>query len=158
MKSQTCCFSGHRKIPKAHYIALENALRNCIIDLINNGVLYFGSGGALGFDTLAAKTIISLRQQYPKIKLIMVYPCKSQTRFWCAEDINNYEKIKRLSDKVVYLSDEYTADCMFKRNRHLIDNSSYCICYLTKDDGGTAYTVNYARKSGLEIINLAEKL
>ncbi len=31
------------------------------------------------------------------------------------------------------------------------------MCYLTKDTGGTAYTVNYAQKHGLSVINLAEK-
>ena len=44
---------------------------------------------------------------------------------------------------------------MQKRNRHLVDNSSACICYLTKSAGGTAYTVNYARRMGLRIINIA---
>ena len=44
---------------------------------------------------------------------------------------------------------------MFKRNRHLIDNSSLCICYLTKNSGGTAFTVNYALKKGLIITNVA---
>ena len=59
------------------------------------------------------------------------------------------------SDKVVYTARQYTRGCMFKRNRHLVDNSSVCVCYLTKDSGGTAYTVDYAEKKGLEIINLA---
>ena len=44
---------------------------------------------------------------------------------------------------------------MHKRNRHLVDNSSVCVCYLNKENGGTAYTVRYAGKKGLEIINLA---
>ncbi len=47
--------------------------------------------------------------------------------------------------------------CIVKRNRHLVDYSSACICYLNKSTGGTAYTVEYAKKRGLQIINLAEK-
>lgn len=47
---------------------------------------------------------------------------------------------------------------MQKRNRHLVDNSSACICYLTKPTGGTAYTVNYASEHGLMIINIAQQL
>ena len=46
--------------------------------------------------------------------------------------------------------------CMHKRNRHLVDNSSVCVCYLNKENGGTAYTVDYAGKKGLEIINLVK--
>lgn len=45
---------------------------------------------------------------------------------------------------------------MHKRNRYLVDNSSVCVCYLTEDTGGTAYTVNYAIKSGLKVINTAK--
>ena len=48
-----------------------------------------------------------------------------------------------------------TQGCMYKRNRHLVDHSGVCVCYLTKDSGGTTYTVRYARAHGLEIINLA---
>ena len=69
--------------------------------------------------------------------------------------MQEYERIKALADKVVYTSQEYTKGCMHKRNRHLVDHSSVCVCYLTKKDGGTAYTVDYAEKQGLEIFNLA---
>ena len=70
--------------------------------------------------------------------------------------MQEYERIEALEDKVVYTSQEYTKGCMFKRNRHLVDNSSVCICYLTKEDGGTAYTANYARQQGLEVVNIAQ--
>ena len=43
-----------------------------------------------------------------------------------------------------------------KRNRHLVDNSSACISYLTENKGGTFYTVNYAKSKGVEVINIAE--
>lgn len=56
---------------------------------------------------------------------------------------------------MVYTAQQYTKGCMHKRNRHLVDNSSVCVCYLNRESGGTAYTVNYAKKNGLEIINLA---
>lgn len=45
---------------------------------------------------------------------------------------------------------------MHKRNRHLVDNSSACISYLTENKGGTFYTVNYAKSKGVEVINIAE--
>ncbi len=44
---------------------------------------------------------------------------------------------------------------MFKRNRHLVDHSGVCVCYLTKERGGTAYTAQYAQRQGLEIVNTA---
>lgn len=48
--------------------------------------------------------------------------------------------------------------CMHKRNRYMVDNSNYCICCLTEEKDGTAYTVSYAKKQNLKIINLANLL
>ena len=70
-------------------------------------------------------------------------------------DIAIYEEIKSQADKVVYTSHDYFRGCMFKRNRHLVNGSSVCIAYLTQEKGGTAYTVNYARQSNVQVINLA---
>lgn len=53
------------------------------------------------------------------------------------------------------LSENYSVDCMHKRNRHLVNFSGYCVAYLNKNSGGTAFTVNYARQNGLEIFNLS---
>ena len=127
------------------------------MELYRRGILYYGAGGAVGFDCLAAQTVLRLRESCPDMKLILVLPCLNQTRGWRAEDVAEYERIKEQADKVTYVSQQYTRDCMFKRNRHLVDYSSVCICYLEKAAGGTAYTVEYAKKRGLRITNLAEK-
>jgi Protein of unknown function (DUF1273). len=89
------------------------------------------------------------------MKLILVLPCYTQTRNGREKDIEIYKDIKQRSDKFVYISKKYTYKCMFKRNRHLVDNSSVCICYLTKQNGGTAYTMGYAKLNRLHIINVA---
>ena len=119
-----------------------------VIEAIEQGYRYFGCGGALGFDTLAAQTVLELKNEYPQIRLILVLPCRDQTRDWKEADIAEYERIMKAAD--------YYSGCMHKRNRHLVDNSSLCICYLTEQSGGTVYTVNYARSQGLKIINVAE--
>ena len=155
MKERTCCFTGHRKIPPMQSVEIAERLKTELIKLIDQGYLYFGAGGALGFDTIAAKAVLTLQQSCPQIKLILVLPCKTQTRGWEKEDIAIYEDIKNRCNKVVYTSEDYTRGCMLKRNRHLVDNSSACVCYLTESKGGTAYTVDYARRSGIKIVNLA---
>lgn len=134
---------------------VKKRLEKVIEESIQTGYLYFGAGGALGFDTLAANTVIKLRTKYPDIKLILVLPCKTQTRGWKQSDIEEYERIFKAADKVVYTSENYFSGCMHKRNRHLVNNSSLCICYLTEDNGGTFYTVNYAKQNGLSIVNIA---
>ena len=158
LKQRTACFTGHRKIPPEQQEKVVRQLRKALIELVDSGYRYFGAGGALGFDTLAAQTVLSLRAEYPQIKLILVLPCLSQTRGWSTGDIEIYEDIKSNADKVVYTSEEYTRGCMHKRNRHLVDNSSVCICYLTEATGGTAYTVDYAQTKNLTVINLGETI
>ena len=156
MRSHTCCFTGHRQIPPEKRAEIAEQLEHVIISLYQRGVRFYGAGGARGFDSLAAQTVLRLRGSSPGMKLILVLPCLTQTKGWPAADVAEYERIKGLADKVVYTAQAYTAGCMHKRNRHLVDNSSVCVCYLTKDSGGTAYTVRYARKRGLEVINLAQ--
>ena len=157
MKTKTCCFTGHRKIPPAQDKNIAKRLRLEIEAMIRRGVVYFGAGGALGFDTMAAEAVLELRKKYPQIRLILVLPCKTQTLNWSEQSRAIYQNIQKACDKYVYLSEEYTRDCMKKRNRHLVQNSAYCICYLTKRFGGTAYTVEYAKKNGLKIVNIADE-
>jgi uncharacterized phage-like protein YoqJ len=155
MRDKTVCFTGHRYISPSEKKKIEPWLEALLEKLIGEGYLYFGAGGAIGFDTLAAKTVLRLRKKHPDIKLILVLPCKSQIMGWKMKDIIVYERIKKQADKVVYTSESYDTGCMFKRNRHLVDHSSVCICYLVAASGGTAYTVEYATQNGLRVINLA---
>lgn len=155
MREKACCFTGHRKFTPD--IRLQKRLEEEMIRLISRGVSYFGCGGALGFDTFAAMTVLRLREPYPHVKLILVLPCPEQDRYWGAADQALYESIKARADKIVYASDRYDRFCMRKRNCMLVDGSSHCICYLNEAKGGTAFTVRYARKKGLEILNLLDE-
>lgn len=154
MRSRTCCFTGHRDLSPSEQARITKKLEQTVSGLIQSGVRYFGTGGARGFDTLAAQTVLKLREQYPHIRLILVLPCLSQTRGWQEADIRTYETIKAAADKIRYTSQEYTPGCMHKRNRHLVDHSGVCVCYLRDSRGGTAYTVDYARKNGVPVMNL----
>ena len=155
MKQKTCCFTGHRNIKGYSKRTLAKTLETELIKLIENGYCYFGAGGALGFDTIAAQTVLHLKEKYTHIKLILVLPCVNQANSWSYEDKVVYEEIKEQADKVVYTSKYYTRGCMHKRNRYLVDNSSACVCFLTEEKGGTFYTVNYAKEKKLKIVNIA---
>ena len=126
-------------------------------ELIRSGIRYFGAGGAMGFDTMAAQVVLKARKRHSQVKLILVLPCEAQTRGWPEEAIRTYMAIKDAADKVRYTSVEYTPGCMHVRNRHLVDHSGICVAYLTENKGGTAYTVNYAKKKGIPVINLGQR-
>lgn len=154
LKPQTCCFTGSRQIPPGLAPILKEKTEKIILGLLPSGVRFFGVGGALGYDTIAAECVLDLRAVFPQIRLILILPCLDQSKNWGAENVRRYNLIKSKADKVVYTSGPYTRSCMFRRNRHLVDNSSICVAYCPHATGGTAYTVGYAKKRGLPVIFL----
>lgn len=156
MRNQTCCFTGHRHIPPEALPALSAQLETTVRGLISSGFCYFGAGGALGFDTIAAETVLRLRAEFPQIRLILVLPCRDQASGWPESNAARYKDILKRADKFVYVSDNYRPGCMQKRNRRLVDNSSACVAYCTRQTGGSAYTIDYARKNGLNILLLGK--
>lgn len=152
MRDKTCCFTGHRTLPQNERDEVRDRLYIVLHKLIEQGVQYFGSGGAMGFDLLAAEVVLELRKRYPHIRLIMVLPYENQERGWDEEEVRRYHTILEQANKVVYLQREYRCGCMLRRNRYLVDNSRVCVAYCTRVFGGTAYTVNYAKRVGIPIL------
>ena len=154
-KMKVACFSGHRNLPQ-DCTELQANLEKAIIELIERGVVFFGNGGAVGFDLIAATTALKLKEKYPHIRLVMVLPCppEQQSLKWNEDQKKRYYEILGQADMVRILSPQYTDKCMLERNRHMVDNSAYLICYLRQHSGGTFYTVKYAEKRGLEILQL----
>lgn len=157
MRDKTCCFTGHRKISANLRAVIAVEIEKRVIELIGQGYIVFETGGALGFDTVAAQVVLRVRNRYPYIRLVLVLPCRNQTDGWSEHDRRMYNYILDAADNVIYTSEEYTKGCMYKRNRRLVDDSSVCICWLKRPSGGTMYTVNYAKENGVKIINIVNK-
>ena len=156
LRKQTASFSGHRQISLDDIPELNRRLDRTLAALADHGVKYYGSGGARGFDLIAAGAVLRLRAVKPAVKLIMVLPCRDQSVKWHEEDKRSYIKTLEAADKVVYISENYYDGVMEARNRRLIENSSVCVVYLKHGRSGTSQTVRLAHERGLEIINLAE--
>ena len=148
---RTCCFTGHRMISKENKIFVAEKTYEICEELIKDGYTDFIAGGALGFDTIAAQCVLKLREKYENVKLILAFPCKNQCKGWKSADVEIYEEILKKADEIIYVSEEYYPECMKKRNRFMVDESSVCIAYLTRMSGGTAYTVTYAVEQGKKI-------
>lgn len=158
-KEKTCCFTGHRSIPREEISPLQEALKAQISAMAEKGITTFYCGGALGFDTLAAEAVLQVKKEHPAIRLHLALPCPEQADQWQAEDMARYEKIKRRADEIVIVSPRYAYGCMQKRNRYMVDRSCVCIAYLLpqQERGGTKYTVAYCGKKHIPVINLAEE-
>ena len=153
------CFSGHRpeKLPgkgkdsdpgfchllSILYLEIENALKD--------GYTVFYSGMARGIDLWAAKFIIEQRRTHPELQLICVIPYKNQNLNFRGTDKWDYSFILSQADEVICLSEEYTKDCLRKRNEYMVNHSDKLIAVMSNPRSGTGMTVNMARKKGIDI-------
>lgn len=157
IRQQTACFTGHRQLAEPVPV-IERRVSELIEKLIQQGYRYFGAGGARGFDALASESVLKLKAKYPGIRLILVLPFDDQytcERNWKPAEIEQYHRLKAQAAKIVKIAPGYHSGVYYERNRHLVDYSSVCIAYLRRTNSGTGYTVNYAEKNGLTVLNLA---
>ncbi len=148
-----CCFTGHRKIYDDED-ELYFKVKDQIIRLVKEGYTEFRCGGALGFDTLAADAVISVRQDYPHIKFVMYIPCLDQSKNFPPEQKEHYYAHTQAANRIMCLSKTYYNGCMLDRNKAMVDGSETCIAYLRQNRGGTAFTVRYAESKNCEIIHI----
>ena len=148
-------FTGHREVYRTEGSDAFGLLCATVRSFAEKGYIYFITGGAMGFDTMAAECVLKLKDEFPHIKLILMLPCREQTAKWGVWDTKKYDGILSKADDVIYVSENYTKECMFQRNRAMADASSACIAYCSKSSGGTAYTISYALKKGIPVTNLA---
>ncbi len=156
-RTLTCCFTGHRILPKEKLDAIEKRLSEVIDGLIRQNCTRFLCGGAVGFDLFAAELVIQKKRTVPQLELVMVLPCKDQHKNWNTEDKRRYQSILGKAGEVFYVCEEYCTGCMHLRNKQMVKQSDVCVAYFTRG-GGTGHTVDCAREKGIEVINIAHML
>lgn len=157
-QSLICCFTGHREITPSHVEPLAALLDRTLSTLIDSGVTTYRTGGAIGFDTMAALKVLERKESDPRIRLELFLPCRDQSVGWADFNQSAYRYILDHADYVRVLHERYQKGCMFQRNRAMVQGSRFCIGYCTEARGGSVYTLRYARTQGCRIINLADLL
>lgn len=158
MSGKVCCFSGHRVLPQEQREALRPLLERTVRVLIGQGYTRFWTGGAMGFDMMAAQTIVRLKQEFPQLSLSLALPCERHWRRWPQQEKMALCALLEQVEDVVYVSRSYSKLCMLLRNRYLVEQSSACVCFCVRKKSGTGYTMRYAEQCGLSVLNLAELL
>lgn len=157
---KTCFFSGHRILPAIKKDKIISLLERSIIEKYNAGITDFISGGALGFDTIAAQTVIRLKENlelYGKMRLILFLPCYDSDINWNIDDQNILSAIKFYADSIEVIEKSgYTSTCLKNRNRKMVESSCCGIVYKTTNHGGTGQTVAIAKSLDRPVINLAD--
>lgn len=156
-----CCLTGHRILPRSRQEreAIKDNLRKVIASLAGEDVTVFYTGGARGFDTMAAITVLEMKALFPEIRLYLALPHPDQAEKWPRKERELYEQIKEHADQIQFISPVYTSDCMRQRNYYMVEHSRICAYYMVKTvRSGTAQTVNYAQKMGCRMIDLTQEV
>lgn len=135
-------------------LALKQRLYDTVEKLVDSGACDFYSGMALGVDIWAAEAVLKLGEKRAGITLTAILPCRGQELKWSHAEQQRYHDILSRCSKIIYVSKEYTNDCMHKRNRALVDICDVLVAVYDGKKGGTQYTCEYARKRGRRIITL----
>lgn len=95
--------------------------------------------------------MLELKDDYPNITLEAAIPCRSQADRWNIVSKKRYNRLLLLCDKVTYVNEAYTKNCMMERNIYMIDNSDYVVAVWNGKPSGTGKTVEYAVNCGKDV-------
>lgn len=151
--------TGHRPFPKlggysrAAVARRRRTAREWIAALRPRGVI---DGLAQGFDLDVFEECV-----IAKVPVLACQPCLRQERIWPADVQRRYHELLALAAKVELVTNaEYTRDCMQRRNIYMVDRAvnhplgrSLLLALWDGTSGGTYNCLDYARTTGIEMIN-----
>lgn len=140
-----CTFIGHRDTPKC----VQPILREVLVELITKyGVdeFYIGTHGS--FDYIALEILKELKKEFPHINYTNVLAYITGER----EDYEKYEGTIFLD----VLENTPPRFAITKRNKWMIEKSDYLVCYVCQTLTNAGEFLEFAKRKGKKIINLAK--
>lgn len=159
---KACGFTGYRpeKMPfrtderHADCVLLKKELEQQVRIAAEEGFTHFICGGARGADTYAAEAVLKVQKEIPSLILEIAVPFWGQEKNWSPADQRRYHDILERAQRVTYVSDQEKRENYMLRNRYIVDRSDRLIAVFDGKPGGTAMTVRYAEKAGVEVIQV----
>ncbi len=147
------CFTGHRpeKLSRREK-EIKEELEIQIRRAIGDGFNVFISGMARGVDIWAAQTVLCLRNEGQKVKLICACPYDGFELGWSQEWQKQYKEILTSADFVKYIRKGYSRDCFRTRNEWMVNHAARVIAVCNGVNSGTKNTINYAAKVGVPVV------
>lgn len=159
----TCCFTGHRphRLPwredewDPRCLRLRDELDRQVRAAYDRGYRHFISGMARGGDLMFCEAVLRLKQERGDVLLEAAIPFAGQAERWKRVQQERYRRILAQCDLETLVQQDYTPDCMARRNYYMVERSSLLIAlYDGTPSGGTCRTLLYALRRGLEVIEL----
>ncbi len=141
-KEKTALFIGHNEC----YGVTSGDIEQAIETAIKSGITVFLNGGQGGFDRMCASCLHRQKKRYPHIISCLVIPYL---------DFNIFDK--DLFNEIIYpegFENKHYKYAIPARNKYMVENASYAICYVTHSWGGAAKTFELAKKKNLKIVNI----
>ena len=150
------CFTGHRTVNPNKLQAVKEKLNYTIMELYNKGHRTFLCGMAIGFDLLAAETLIDLKEKHKDIIIVACIPFIGQENRFCPTDKARYNKVINEVNSKVIIARSFSKQSYLLRNLYMLEHSSIVITYFDTNikKGGTFFTYNKAIKMGKEDRNI----
>ena len=161
-RQESCCFTGHRpgKLPWRYNeqdprcLALKRRMMDAVELAYEQGYRHFLCGMAMGCDLYFCECVLALRRKHTDVTLEAAIPCPTQADAWPAEQRTRYARLVEACDFETMVSAEYSSSCMQRRDRYMVEHASLLIAAFDGSTGGTRYTVEYALRRGLTIVDL----
>ena len=98
-------------------------------------------------DMYVAEIVLALKEKYPQITLECAIPYERQAVRWPEALRNRYFSIAERCDKETMLQTHYTQDCLWNRNRYMVDHADIvlAVCNM-RLHSGSKQTVLMARR------------
>ncbi|NCB62750.1 MAG: DUF1273 family protein [Clostridia bacterium] len=156
----SCCFTGHRpdKLPwgedetDPHCLDLKERIRQELDQAYEKGFRHFICGMARGADLYFGEAVLDLKTRRSGVTLEAAIPCEEQAAHWPERERNRYFRLIASCDYETMVQHRYSAGCMQRRNRYMVDQSSLLIAAYDGMLGGTMYTLTYAMRNKVEVV------
>ena len=154
------CFIGHRKIG---FGPIKERLKYAIENKIKEGCNFFTMGTHGEFDTLALNTCKELQKTYKDITIeVVITSLRKIEKQILYNDKFGKEYETSYSDvttTMFEIEETYFKRQIIESNHKMIDGCDTLICYVNKklNPSGAKLAMNYAKRKGLEIINLYDE-
>ena len=144
-------FCGHRDF-QGNSILKERLTDKLLVHAKQTDTLVCYSGGYGGFDRFAAYCVKQAQKEAANIRNCLVIPYLTVALQKETKEYGNY------FDEVIYppLENVPPRYAIIRRNEWMIDWADLLIAYVTHGWGGAARTIRYAKRKGIEILNMSE--
>lgn len=162
-RQESCCFTGHRpaKLPwryneeDSRCLRLKQRIADAVETAYEEGYRHFICGMAMGCDLYFCECALALRERCPDVTVEAAIPCPTQADTWPATQRERHQSLVARCDFETLVSARYSPSCMQRRDRYMVDHASLLIAAFDGSAGGTRYTVEYAMRRGISIVDVA---